>query len=306
MAGNDVVMGWVKGNKVYGSADELRVAVKDANGSLVYWKGPEGAWKKAKPKYTSSDAALRAELVEKKIPSGAAFKKDEKLAWCLHCGVPVTTADKTQWSSHFGFGKNIVSFATFSAGIIWKLGADVTKESLYRDLCTYIQSTKSDHALIPNEFDLYDMWKDASLGRVRYGLKMSNNLGSLGLRILEKTPCAASVERAQSVQTDVITKKKFQISNELAEARIALRANAPGRNKRLEKRSWKVKDWFEATEYGLVKDGGGDRHSFYVSIKQSAWGKRALEKLLAKRRLNSESAVKEYRSRKQRAERKKK
>jgi hypothetical protein len=49
MAGNDVVMGWVKGNKVYGSADELRVAVKDANGSLVYWKGPEGAWKKAKP-----------------------------------------------------------------------------------------------------------------------------------------------------------------------------------------------------------------------------------------------------------------
>lgn len=198
------------------------------------------------------------------------------------------------------------SFATFSAGIIWKLGADVTKESLYRDLCTYIQSTKSDHALIPNEFDLYDMWKDASLGRVRYGLKMSNNLGSLGLRILEKTPCAASVERAQSVQTDVITKKKFQISNELAEARIALRANAPGRNKRLEKRSWKVKDWFEATEYGLVKDGGGDRHSFYVSIKQSAWGKRALEKLLAKRRLNSESAVKEYRSRKQRAERKKK
>jgi hypothetical protein len=150
------------------------------------------------------------------------------------------------------------SFATFSAGMIWKLGAEVTKESLYRDLCAYIRSTKSDHALIPNEFDLYDMWKDASLGRVRYGLEMSTNLGSLGLRILEKTPCAASVERAQSVQTDVITKKKFQISNELAEARIALRANAPGRNKRLEKRSRKVKDRFEATEYGLVKDGGGD------------------------------------------------
>lgn len=105
----DTVKSWVKNNQVYCMKDMLFVSELDQDGEVVYWYGPDAAWKTAKVKMVASDEKWRRELAEKKVHTGAEWSRELNLPRCKLCGVPVSMTIKTAFDSHFGFNNNAVN-----------------------------------------------------------------------------------------------------------------------------------------------------------------------------------------------------
>lgn len=96
-------------------------------------------------------------------------------------------------------------------GMPWKLPNDLSVHQLGKELADYVDQAKQ--ALLPNNLDLVEMWKGFDAGANMYNMSPQELLVHVGKRIVEKPSGAAQVERAVSVVTEVLSKKRLRMAD---------------------------------------------------------------------------------------------
>ena len=96
-------------------------------------------------------------------------------------------------------------------GICWTLPHSHTAQDLYQEICNYVH--RINYSLLPDTIDLVAMWKNLTAGTDMYSLHVGDLLAHTMHRIITKPSGAAQVERAVSVVTDVLSKKRLSLAD---------------------------------------------------------------------------------------------
>ena len=148
------------------------------------------------------------------------------------------------------------SLSVVEQGICWKLPHGCTNEQLYNQLSDYVHHI--DKALLPDSgtIDLVSMWRDLAAGSDKFSLHVGDLLAHTMLRIITKPSGAAQVERAVSVVTDVLSKKRLSMANQTLSQAAFLRAQSTRRKVLAVKREVKTRKRKELIRFKLAQETG--------------------------------------------------